>query len=224
MPDEPENPKPPPGEPIPRGRHDFEPEAVRFQQRERIVDAVAEIIANEGFAGLTVDRVVAAARVSRATFYLNYANKREALLGAHDRVFAEFVAAVALACSADQDWPGKVSSAIAATVDFALAQPDRARLLSTGLLAADAEVAARVTASYDRLAGLLRGIREQSVDTLELPECTETFLIGAVAGAIARALRDPVDAAATARQKVELIELVLIPYCGIEEAARIASR
>ena len=47
--------------------------------RRRLLDAATEVFEERGFVAATVDDIVNAAEVSRATFYLHYANK-EAIL------------------------------------------------------------------------------------------------------------------------------------------------
>src|SRR5207342_3753597 len=54
---EPKPPKPSspaPGAPLPRGRHDIPAEEVERHQRDRVVAAVATVMAEHGYGGLTV--------------------------------------------------------------------------------------------------------------------------------------------------------------------------
>ena len=51
-------------------------------QRERIVDATAAIVAEKGFAGLTIPEIASRANVSHETFYEMYPTKHDAFLGA----------------------------------------------------------------------------------------------------------------------------------------------
>src|SRR6202007_2220434 len=67
---------------LPSGRHDLAREEVIKSQRERIVDATAEIVAEKGFAGLTIPEIASRANVSHETFYEMYPTKHDAFLGA----------------------------------------------------------------------------------------------------------------------------------------------
>ncbi len=214
---------PKPGAPLPRGRHDLPPEAVERHQLERIVAAVATVIAENGYLGLTVDRVTGIARVSRTTFYAHFENVREAAVVSHEKIFEDFLGLLTARCSDDPSpWPAKVGHAIAVTIEFAISRPQEGQILSTGLHTADPEMASRILASHDRLAKLLGGIRAHSPHGSELPACTEQFLIAAVAGVISGRLASG-EAAQLRALQGDLIQLTLMPYCGVEEASRIAS-
>src|SRR3954447_17720648 len=65
-----------------RGRHGLAPEAVRASQRERLVEAMLDRVAAEGYPATTVTKVVAAARVSPNTFYELFDDKADCFLAA----------------------------------------------------------------------------------------------------------------------------------------------
>jgi AcrR family transcriptional regulator len=67
---------------LPRGRHGLAPEAVRASQRERLVEAMLDRVAAEGYPATTVTKVVAAARVSPNTFYELFEDKADCFLAA----------------------------------------------------------------------------------------------------------------------------------------------
>jgi AcrR family transcriptional regulator len=77
---------------LPRGRHRLPRQVVDDHQRERLLAAVAETLAEHGYAGLTVERVLAIAGVSRATFYANFADKEEAVETTMEVAFERFLA------------------------------------------------------------------------------------------------------------------------------------
>lgn len=66
--------------PLPRGRHGLSAEAVRSSQRERLLRAMLDLVARQGYARTTVPEVVTAARVSRNAFYEFFADKEECFL------------------------------------------------------------------------------------------------------------------------------------------------
>jgi AcrR family transcriptional regulator len=67
---------------LPSGRSDLPRQFIVKSQRERIVDATAAIVAENGLAALTIPEIARRANVSHQTFYDIYASKRDALLGA----------------------------------------------------------------------------------------------------------------------------------------------
>jgi AcrR family transcriptional regulator len=68
------------GEPLPRGRHGLSTQAVRSSQRERLIRAMMDLVAAQGYAATTVPQVVATARVSRNAFYEFFADKEDCFL------------------------------------------------------------------------------------------------------------------------------------------------
>lgn len=209
--------------PLPKGRHALPAAEVARHQRERIAAAVAATLAEVGYGALTVERVISAARISRSTFYVHFANKQEAVLAAHELVFERFLGALTAACDDQIEWPMKVRAAVDATIEFAVSRPEQTQILSTGALLADLAAADRVAWSHDHLATLLRGARGDSPFAGELPECTERFLVAAITAIVARHLAQG-EAEHLRSLKADLVELTLIPYYGAAEAARLAGR
>lgn len=67
---------------------------VAEHQRRRILAAMAEVVAAKGYPATTVADVIAAAGVSRATFYDQFSDKLDCFLAAFDAASARVVAAV----------------------------------------------------------------------------------------------------------------------------------
>jgi len=67
---------------LPRGRHGLAPEEVRASQRARLLRAMTEVVAADGYAAATVTKVVATARVSPNTFYALFDDKAACFLEA----------------------------------------------------------------------------------------------------------------------------------------------
>src|SRR5687768_14436637 len=56
----------------------------REEQRRRLLAAAAEMFADKGYAGATVEGIVSRAGMSRRTFYEHFADLGDALLKLHD--------------------------------------------------------------------------------------------------------------------------------------------
>lgn len=69
------------------------PEQVSEHQRERLLMAMAGVVAEKGYAATTVGDVIASAGVSRATFYEQFADKQEGFLAAFDAASDRVLAA-----------------------------------------------------------------------------------------------------------------------------------
>src|SRR5450755_2520420 len=80
----------PPLERLPSGRHRLTREAVVESQRGRLVYAIAQVVAEKGYAAATVADVVDRASVSRSTFYDQFPDKETCFLAAFNEG-AEFV-------------------------------------------------------------------------------------------------------------------------------------
>lgn len=80
---------------LPRGPHGLTREQVQASQRQRILDAVLDVVGEHGYAAATVADVTSAAGVSRTTFYEQFRNKLDAFLTAYDGFGKAFLADVA---------------------------------------------------------------------------------------------------------------------------------
>lgn len=81
---------------LPRGRHRLSRDDVRAAQRHRLLFAMAETVAERGYARTSVADVLGRARISRETFYQQFADKQECFLAALD-LCAETVAGLVIA-------------------------------------------------------------------------------------------------------------------------------
>lgn len=206
---------------LPQGRHRLPREVVSRNQRLRLVAGVARAMAEHGYARLTVEHVIAAAGVSRTTFYEHFDNKQEAVLVAHDVVFERFLGSLLRSCNSEREWPLRVKAAIGTTLAFAVSEPEQAQLLVLDALAADVKVTSRVLASNDHLASLLSAGRQYNPRGADLPGLTEKALVGAVSAIVAGRLMNG-EAECLPELEPQLVELILIPYLGPEEASRVA--
>ena len=93
----------------------------------RLVDAVTQAAAEDGVAGLTLDRVLSGARVSRASFYQYFPSLEECFFSAYrlhaDQLVSDVRAAVKCA-------PDPEVAVLDALVEMAVSRPDAARLLT----------------------------------------------------------------------------------------------
>lgn len=130
----------------------------------RALDAVAQVAARDGYAMLTVERVLARAGVSRASFYQYFTNIDDCFRSAYRVHAAELLADVLNAVRASDSPELAVLKVLAA---LATDRPDVARLLMReGLAAAPAGLAERETliASLERAILEARRGRPPAVD------------------------------------------------------------
>jgi AcrR family transcriptional regulator len=91
------------GDPLPRGRHKLARGTVRSSQRERLLRAIVECVAQHGFDATSVPMVVSTARVSSNAFYDFFTDKADCFLTACDGVAGELLEELT-SLSAEPDW------------------------------------------------------------------------------------------------------------------------
>jgi len=114
-----------PPERLPKGPHGLSREQVQASQRQRILDAVLDVVGKQGYAAATVAHVTKSAGISRTTFYEQFRSKQDAFLTAYDEFGKQFLADMA---GVDRTTPAEVLS-VAATrlVDLGRRRPLAAR-------------------------------------------------------------------------------------------------
>lgn len=170
--------------PLPSGRHKLSPQAVELSQRRRMLLAMAAALEEHGYARTTVAHVLEGARVSRRTFYEQFADKDECLLAAYEEAEQRAWTAAAAAAAPATDWPRRVHAAVAAALDFCAAEPTTARLFTLEARAALPQVAACQRQALERLAALLHEGNLTGRRSFDLPDGTELTLVANVAALI----------------------------------------
>ena len=80
---------------LPRGRHRLSRDEVVASQRERIQRALAEAMAEKGYAGTSVADVLRIARVGRETFYEQFSSKEDCFMSVFEEAYRQLAAASA---------------------------------------------------------------------------------------------------------------------------------
>jgi AcrR family transcriptional regulator len=129
-----------------RGRSKNDPRdaaRVQFEQRARILEAVAHQVAAEGYAALGIDPVVHIAGLSRRTVYDLFPNgTNELIIAAHQAAIDYSLARVLAAFDAQGDWASGFCAGIDAYARLLRSSDAWARLWVTESLGAPAEARA----------------------------------------------------------------------------------
>ncbi len=208
---------------LPAGRHGLPREFVVRNQRERIITALVDTVAERGYNATTVAHITKAASVSRRTFYEHFADKEACFLAAYEMVADHIRASMRAAAESFEDWPQKVRAALATLLRFLAEEPALARVCMIEPIAAGGEVAARHRASMQGLVEILKAGRPEHGGARPLPEAIEETLVGGVISLIV----GEISAGRTAELEEllpDLVELTLAPYLGADEAERLAAR
>jgi AcrR family transcriptional regulator len=164
----------PPLERLPSGRHRLTREAVVESQRGRLVYAIAQVVAEKGYAATTVADVVDRASVSRSTFYDQFPDKETCFLAAFN-YGAEYVLGRMRSAweslGPDRDWRSHVRSDLETYLDVLASEPAFAFALHVEVLAAGPAALARRAEIMALFTERTRQIHEQAreLDAL-LPE------------------------------------------------------
>jgi len=205
--------QPPGPEPVSRA-------ASAADQRRRILEATADLVAEQGYPATTIEQVVRRARVGYATFYKHFADKEEAFLALLDAATERTVYEVEEAYDReDGPWTDKVGAGLGALLKLVAAHPGVARACMVEALTAGPAASARHEAALKRFAPLLRPGRELNPRADRLPETLEDTLAGGVLWVVNQRLIAGEGAKVRALLP-EALEFLLRPYVGEQGAAR----
>lgn len=206
---------------LPPGRHLIPRDFVAQNQRERMLLATAELVAERGYQKTTIELIAKTARVALVTFYEHFANKEECFLAAFDEnveaaaeVFAELV-------DSEQPWVDQIASGLQVFLEMVVAEPARAKLCIVEAQAAGGASLARYQAMLERAAPKLREGREHNPRADRLPEGLEVAIAGGLVWLVhQRLVSDRLDELRGLLP--EMLQVTLTPYVGEVEAARAA--
>lgn len=148
---------------LPPGPHGLSPELVERNQRERLIAATAEVCGEHGYAESSVAEIAKRAGVSTASFYRQFADKRECMLASFEELFGRLLAAVREACSdVAGGGDGGVRSGVQTAAGLLGEDLPTARLLSVEILAMGRDGVLAQHRAVEEVAGLLRGSGDAS--------------------------------------------------------------
>jgi AcrR family transcriptional regulator len=205
---------------LPAGRHRLDPQFVAAHQRERVLRAVTDVAATDGYGAMTIDDIVREAGVSRRDFYAHFSGKEDAFLAAYDAAAAQIVQSVEAAGLRGDSLPERAHNALAAMITFVVDDPPRAAMSIVEIRSLGPEGAERRNAVLRRFVAVL----ERAVDeTLPAghprpPALTTTTVLGGISEVIySRLVRG--DVAELPRLLPDLAYSLVLPFLGPEAAA-----
>jgi AcrR family transcriptional regulator len=204
---------------VPTGRHGLPADVVAEHQRERLLVATIELVAERGYQGTTIDQIVKAAKVGYVAFYELFAGKEECFLAAFDRIVAELDTALVAAVPEQAPWPEQICAAITALIDLVAADPVAARVGLVEVLAAGPAALARYQVALDTAIPKLREGRRLGAGAEDLSETLEQAILGGIAWILHQRLVIG-EADRVGELRGEAIEIALSPYLGEAEARR----
>jgi AcrR family transcriptional regulator len=199
--------------------------ALPFEERqklanppERILRALAAVVAEKGYPGTTVAEVVERASTSQRTFYEHFKNKEDAIVAALDSGSAHMLAAALPAFRRAPDWPHAVHDTQEAMFRWGAEEPEYARMGGKEMYAAGKRALDQREVVTEGFEGLLAPGYELKPD---IPPITPE----AIGGALYELLYDHVnkEGPETLPDLVPtLVYVTLAPFLEAEEAYEVA--
>ena len=165
---------------LPPGRHGLTRQFVESNQRQRMLDAVADVVSMAGYAAMSVEDIIATAGVSRRTFYDNFTSKEDAFLTAYDAVGAELFSRVRAAYDSSPTFASGVILCLKAFLEFAASEPRYAEMCMVEALAAGPAAVERRNAVMKTLAKLLYDGAQTVPGGSRPPELVAEAIVGGI--------------------------------------------
>ncbi len=180
-------------------------------RRQALLRGMIDAVGENGYREVSVADAIAAAGVSRTTFYKHFEDKLDCYLAAYDAAAGEVVDAVAAGCAPEDSWVERVRGGLRAATELLAADPPLARALVVEVAAAGPEGQRRRAAMLERVAGLLERVAEPTDPGI--PPNTATMAAGAALGLISEEI-EAGRAAELGERTPDLLFSVLVPYLG----------
>jgi AcrR family transcriptional regulator len=206
---------------LPTGRHLIPRDFVSQNQRERMLLATAELVAERGYQKTTIELIAKTARVALGTFYEQFASKEECFLAAFDESVAAAGEVFAELLDTEQAWADQIAAGLEIFLEMVIGEQARAKLCIVEAQAAGSAALARYQSMLESVAPKLREGRALNPRASRLPEGLEV----AIAGGLAWLVHQRLLAGRADDLKgllPEMLQVTLTPYVGEVEAARAA--
>lgn len=147
---------------LPRGPHRLSRQEVENHQRERIMVALVATVGSKGYGSTTIGDITSRARVSRDTFYEQFANKEECFVAVYDAITRELLAEIVAVGTSQPTYVDAVRDGIRAYLRFWSEHPDAARVCTIEVMAAGENALAQRERTLGRFARLFRAIADRA--------------------------------------------------------------
>jgi AcrR family transcriptional regulator len=175
--------------PLPTGTHGLDPELVKRDQRERLRQAMIELIAAKGYPGVRIVDLAKLAHVSQPTFYSLYADKEDLFLSTYEEVARRSARTVMAAYDADGPHAQRVIAAMRAWAELAAAEPESISLFVLGAFGAGAKALERRTRMLEELERAIHVSRD-GAPAADPSDLTIKAIIGGIREVTATRLRE----------------------------------
>lgn len=195
-------------------------EFVAGHKRRRMMDAIAELTAEQGYEATKIADIVRRAAVARKTLYDNFDGKEDLFLSAVDATMGEMRVAVEEVCERTDSPEDQIVAGLEALLEFVAEHPAATRMCMVESISATRSSARLYDAGMRDFVQLLR---DSALDSSDLPETIEESLVGGVAWILQQQIRRG-EAERAGELLPELSQFVLSPYLGVGKIRETARR
>jgi AcrR family transcriptional regulator/DNA-binding MarR family transcriptional regulator len=188
-------------------------------QRDRLLAATVTAVAEVGFGGLTVGRIVSGSRVSRNTFYGIFEDREDCFCATFVRLADHARGVLRGAYGRETGWRDGVRAALAELLRLMDDEPGPAKLCVVDALAAGDRVLERRAAVLEEFAIAVDGGRAETSHGPTPPEITARGVVAGITGLIHAHLVDGCDQPLTGLHG-QLMYMIVSAYLGAEEASK----
>ncbi|MGN6663691.1 MAG: TetR/AcrR family transcriptional regulator [Solirubrobacterales bacterium] len=186
-------------------------EFVASHKRRRMMDAIADLTADQGYEATKIADIVRRAAVARKTLYDNFDGKEDLFLSAVDSAMTEMRVVVEEACERADPGEEGIVAGLSALLDYIAANPALTRMCMVEAISATPSSARLYDAGMRDFVELLR---RGAPGRADLPETIEESLVGGVAWILQQQIRRG-EADRAGKLLPELSQFVLAPYLGV---------
>ena len=187
-------------------------------QRQRIVAAMVELVAEQGYKATTVKQLLRRAGVTRAEFRRSFAGKRACFLETYDEISERFASRVFAAFESEEDWRDGLRAAAYTAAHWIGEHPREARYVVIEMVTAGEFAQARREETLRGFVDLIDSGRKQLDKQDSVSRGMAEGVVGGILGMLTRHLRRGVPV----RPEDFVPDLMFVavrPYLG-QEAAR----
>jgi len=185
-------------------------EFIALHKQRRIMDALAELTAEQGYEATKISDIVRRAGVARKTLYDNFEGKEEVFLAAFDAARDEVLSRVEEGSAGADDWQDRIEGGLAAFLGYVAEQPPLARMCMIEALSATPATTKR----YEDALEVFVELTERALPRDErLPDTIAETVVGGVAWIVYQQIRRG-EAERAEDLLPELTEFMMAPYLG----------
>ncbi len=164
--------------PLPTGMHGLDPATVKRNQRERLQNALIELIAHKGYPAVRIVDLAKLAHVSPPTFYGLYSDKEDLFLNTYDEIAERTVKTVMGAYTASPRGQ-QLLQAMSAFAELAVQEPQPISLYVLGAFGAGSRMLNRRTQALKAFEDRIRHSRDGTAPSDEI-DLTVKFILGGI--------------------------------------------